>query len=275
MGVRAAGAAGGALLTPAVMTYFPQLKVRSRWNPSAAPWWRRRDELVGALDAQVAATRKDPGLAERDDVLAMLVQARDERGEGLGDDDLRDELLALIAAGHETTAAAIAWGAVLLAHDRGVRPRAARAAREGDDPYLDALVKEILRSRPPLPVTAARELAVPLRIGAHTVPPGTPIVIDGYGLHHDPSLYPDPEALCPERFLDGAPEAYAWLPFGGGAHRCIGAALAELEIKVALGSMLRRIELTPAQRELAPPVRRGLTLVPLGGGRIRAGAMAA
>jgi cytochrome P450 family 135 len=267
--VRVAGALVAALPTPAVMTYFPELKVRSRWNPGTLRWWRHRDDLLGVLDAQVAATRADPRLAEREDILAMLVQSRDERGEGLGDDDLRDELVALIAAGHETTAAAIAWGAVLLAHDPDVRERAARAARDGDDRYLDALVKEVLRLRPPLPGTAARVLDAPLRIGEHLIPPGTPILVDGFGLHHDPALHPEPEALRPERFLDGAPEAYAWLPFGGGAHRCIGAGLAELEIRVALGTMLRRIELAPAVRELAPAVRRGVTLVPLGGGRIR------
>jgi len=267
--VRAAGALVAALPTPAVMTYFPELKVRSRWNPGTSRWWRHRDDLLGVLDAQVAATRADPRLAKREDILAMLVRARDEQGDGLGDEDLRDELVALIAAGHETTAAAIAWGVVLLAHDRGVGERATIAAREGDDRYLDALVKEVLRIRPPLPGTAARVLDAPLRIGEHTIPPGTPILVDGHGLHHDPALYPQPEALRPERFLDGAPEAYAWLPFGGGAHRCIGAALAELEIKVVLGTVLRRIDLAPAARELAPAVRRGVTLVPLGGGRIR------
>jgi cytochrome P450 len=120
-----------------------------------------------------------------------------------------------------------------------------------------------------LPATAVRVLDAPFVIGEHTIPPGTPILVDSYGLHHDPALYLEPEALRPERFLDGAPEAYAWLPFGGGAHRCIGAALAELEMKVVLGTMLRSIDLAPAERALAPAVRRGLALVPLGGGRVR------
>jgi cytochrome P450 len=271
----AAGAFVAALPTPAVTTYFPELKVRSRWNASGERWWRHRDELLGVLDEQVAATRADPGLDERDDILALLVRARDEAGVGLSDDDLRDELVALIAAGHETTAAAIAWGAVLLAHDGRVRDRAARAAHEGDDRYLDALVKEVLRIRPPLSGTASRVLGVPFAIGDHVLPPGTAILVDGHGLHHDPALHPDPEVLRPERFLDGAPEPYTWLPFGGGAHRCIGAALAELEMKVALATMLRRVDLAPATRELAPAVRRGLTLVPLGGGRVRVAAVAA
>ena len=264
-----AGAFVAALPTPSVTTYFPGLKVRSRWNAAVERWWRHRDELLGVLDEQVAATRADPALADREDILALLVRARDEDGQGLSDDDLRDELVALIAAGHETTAAAIAWGAVLLADDRAVRERAALAAREGDDRYLDALVKEILRIRPPLPGTASRVLAEPFAVGDHTIPPGTAILVDGHGLHHDPALHPEPEAFRPERFVDGAPERYTWLPFGGGAHRCIGAALAELEIKVALSTMLRRVDLGPATREPAPAVRRGLTMVPLGGGRVR------
>lgn len=269
--LQAAGAFLAAVTTPAVGTYFPELKARSRLNPAVERWFRLRDELVALLGGQVTATRADPRLAERDDILAMLVRARDEHGDGLGDEDLRDELVALIAAGHETTAAAIAWGAVLLAHDEGVRERAALAARDGDDAYLDALVKEILRIRPPLFVTAGRVLDAPFAIGEHTIPAGTPIFVDGYGLHHDPDSYPEPETLRPERFLDGGPAAYAWLPFGGGAHRCIGSALAELEIKVALGTMLRRIDLAPASPALAPGMRRGLTLVPFGGGRIRVG----
>jgi cytochrome P450 len=257
------GATLAALPSPAVMTYFPEMKVRAWWNPGTARWWRHRDDLMSVLDDQIATTRDDPRLDEREDILAMLVQT-----EGLSDEDLRDELVALIAAGHETTATAIAWGAVLLAHDDRVRERARAAAHDGDDAYLDALVKEILRIRPPLPGTAARVLAAPFAIGEHVIPAGTHILVDGYGLHHDPELFPEPDALRPERFLDGAPEAYTWLPFGGGAHRCIGAGLAELEIKVALGTMLRRLELAPATPTLPPPVRRGITLVPLGGARV-------
>jgi cytochrome P450 len=150
-----------------------------------------------------------------------------------------------------------------------VRERAAVAAREDDEEYLGALVKEVLRIRPPIPVAAGRVLTEPFAIGPHTIPAGTLVLIDAWGVHHDPELYPDPERFRPERFLAGAPEPYTWLPFGGGAHRCIGAALAELEIKVALATILRRVAIAPADRELAPPARRAVTMVPHGGGRIR------
>lgn len=263
--VREALAFTSSLATPAVMTYFPNLKARTRWNVMTAPWWRHHDRLMALVDEQIAATRADPRRGERDDVLAMLV------GEEIPERDLREELVTLIGAGHETTAAAIAWGAVLLAHHPDVRKRATTAAREGDDRYLGALVKEVLRIRPPLPVAAGRTLDEPFAIGSHTVPAGTPILIDCWGLHHDPARYPDPERFDPDRFLVDGAESYSWLPFGGGHRRCIGAALAELEIKIALATILRSVSIEPAEHELPPRARRGIVVVPHGGGRIRIG----
>ena len=269
--VREAVAFAGSLPTPAVMTYFPGMKERSPRNAGTLPWWRHRDKLVALLEEHIAATRSDPRLGERDDVLAMLVQARDEDGRGLSDDDLVDDLIALIGAGHETTAAAIAWGAVLLAHNPDVRARAAQAAREDDEAYLGALAREVLRIRPPLPVAAGRVLEDPITIDGHDIPARTMILIDAWGVHHDPERHPEPDRFRPERFLGDAAEGYAWLPFGGGAHRCIGAAMAELEIKVALRTMLRETTIEPADAELTPPARRGIVVVPHGGGRVRIG----
>lgn len=275
--VRRVAAFAASLPSPAVSTYFPEIKVRSRLNVATVGWWRIRDRLIELLDAHIAATRSDPRLAEREDVLAMLVQARDEDGGALSTEDLHDDLITLIGAGHETTAAAIAWAAVLLAHDPAALRRAVAAARSGDDGggYLGAVVKEVLRIRPPLPVAAGRRLAYPLAIGSHRVPAGTPVLIDAWGVHHDPERYPEPERFRPERFLDGGgPAPYSWLPFGGGARRCVGAALAELEIRVALETMLSRVDLEPADAELAPPARRGITIVPHAGGRVRVAARA-
>jgi cytochrome P450 len=269
--LREVAAFAASLPTPAVATYFPETKARSWLNPATWRWWRHRDRLFALFDEQIAATRADPRLAEREDILAMLVQARDEDGHALSTEDLRDDLLALIGAGHETTAAGIAWGAALLAHNPAVRERATVAARDDDEQYLGALVKEVLRIRPPIPVAAGRVLNEPFVIGPHSIPAGTLIMIDAWGVHHDPELYPEPERFEPERFLDQAPEPYTWLPFGGGAHRCLGAALAELEIKVGLRTILERVAIAPADADLAPPARRGITIVPHAGGRITAG----
>lgn len=263
--VRKALAFASSLGTPAVMTYFPNLKGRTWWNAATWRWWRHHDRLMGMIDEQITSTRADPDLSERDDVLAMLV------AEEIPDDDLRQDIVTLIGAGHETTAAAIAWGVVLLAHHPRIRERATAAANEGDDRYLGALVKEILRIRPPLPVAAGRTLDEPFVIGSHTVPAGTPILVDCWGLHHDPARHPDPERFDPDRFMPDRAEPYSWLPFGGGHRRCIGAALAELEIKVALASILRNVAIEPAERELPPTARRGIVVVPHGGGRIRIG----
>jgi cytochrome P450 len=253
-----------AIPATALVFYFPALQKRQRWNRVAEIYWRKRDELDRMLDEQVATTRADPQLETRRDILAMMLRARDEDGAALTDTDLRHELNTLIAAGHETTSTALAWAAELLAHNRDVQAR----AREGDQPYLDATVKEVLRIRAPVSVGAARHPLEPFEIGGVTIGPETVVTVDAWGVHLDPSVYAEPDRFMPERFLESTPE-YAFLPFGGGAHRCLGAALAQLEMRVVLGAILKRFELLPTQPQLARPVRRGILLAPQGGGRIR------
>jgi cytochrome P450 len=252
---------------------FPRLT--GNWNPLARHLWGKKHELDAVVAAQIAASRQDPALAERDDILAMLIQARDENGEGLSDTALLHELNTLLAAGHETTATAIAWGVQLLAHHPDVLARTRAALEAGEDEYLDALVKEVLRIRPPIPIGGARHVLEPFPMGEHTIGPEVTIIINGWGIHHDPAIYPEPEKLRPERFLEAKPDSYAFLAFGGGAHRCLGAALAQLEIKLVLGAIVSRFELEPVAPEIAPPTRRATALVPRGGGRVRvAGARA-
>jgi cytochrome P450 len=256
-----------ALSTPlnALVLFVPQLSRRSRWNVLSRRTWRLMDELDALLFAHIAATRADELLSEREDILAMMVSARDEEGTGLSDHQLRDELVTLITAGHETTATAIAWGVELLVHN----PAVMRRAREGDDAYLDALVKEILRIRAPSPIGGARFVLEPFAIGEWTIPPNVVIIVDAYGVHNDPETYPEPHLFRPERFLNEPPDGYSFLPFGGGAHRCLGASLAQLEMKIVLREILRRVELAPVSTALASPVPRGPMLAPRGGGRIR------
>jgi cytochrome P450 len=245
--------------------FVPQLTRRAPWNLLSRRPWRLKDELDALLFEHIAATRADPLLAEREDILAMMVLARDEDDAGLSDLQLRDELITLIAAGHETTATAIAWGVELLVHN----PDVANRARSGDDEYLEALAKEILRIRSPLPISAARYLLEPFEIGGWTVPPGTAILVDAYGVHHDPRTYPQPHSFRPERFLESQPDGYSFLAFGGGAHRCIGASLALLEIKIVLREILERVELAPLEAAIARSRPRGPTLAPRGGARVR------
>lgn len=256
----------------AIAFYYPAVQQRRKWNQLGEIFWRKRDQLEAILDDQIRATRADPRLAERMDILALMVGARDEAGAALTDMDLRHELNTLIAAGHETTATALSWAAELLAHNPAVRERAREAQRDGDQKYLDALVKEVLRIRAPVAVGAARHPLEPFEVGGSVVGPETVVIVNAWGVHLDPSVFPDPDAFRPERFLEPTPE-YSFMPFGGGAHRCLGAALAQLEMKVVIGAMLERFDLLPVQTELARPMRRGIVLAPKGGGRVRVAAL--
>jgi cytochrome P450 len=256
-----------AMVTPLTNLAFflPKLAERSRWNIAGERIWKMKDEIDEMLYGHIAATRIDPRLQAREDILATMMLARDEQGEGLSDEQLHDELVTLIAAGHETTATAIAWGVELLTHN----PREMLRVREDDEAYLDATVKEILRIRSPAPIAAGRYLTEPFSIGRWTVPAGVGLIVDAYGVHHNPDVYPEPRAFKPERFLGEQPDSYSFLPFGGGAHRCIGATLAMLEIKVFLRAILERFDLAPASAKEARPVPRAVTLAPRGGARVR------
>ena len=237
----------------AIGIYYPGLQGRSRWNVVARLYWRRRDELDALLAAQIAATRADPGLAAREDILAMLVQARDDEGQGLTDTDRsRDRLGRRAARPPPRGVRACTCG---TGRRRAGVPR---RARQGDPahPHADPGRR------------AARHPLEPFSIGPYTIPPGVEVVVNAEGLHHDPALYPEPDRLRPERFLERPPD-YAFLPFGGGAHRCVGAALAQLEIKTVLGALLDRYEIEPADPRMARATVHGITRVPRGGGRLR------
>lgn len=259
----------GALMSPAVLTYYPGFKRRRRWNVLTEPFHRYFDALMGLMDQQIAATRNDPDLAQRRDILAMLVQARDDEGAGLADEDLRQELFTLLSGGHETTAAAIAWGIDHLARNPDLRRQAAQAAASGDTGFMDAVVKETLRLSPPIPIGSQRRLDHDIQTGVSTIPAGTPILIDAHGLHRHPELYPDPLRFEPTRFIDHDPQPYSWLPFGGGSHRCIGVALATMEITTALTHTLQAVDFNTANDEPARVVRRGLVDFPSHGARIK------
>jgi cytochrome P450 len=257
------------MITPLgnIALLVPRLSRRSRWNVLAAPYWRLKDELDALLLEHIAARRADEHLADREDILAMMVMGRDEQGTSLTDEQLRDELITLITAGHETTATAIAWGVELLVRNPAVMAR----AREGEEAYLEALVKEVLRLRSPVPIGGGREVLEPFPVGEWTIPAGIGVFVDAYAVHHDPTIYPEPHSFRPERFLGQPADGYSFLAFGGGAHRCLGAALALLEIKVVLREILERFELAPASSSPARPARRGVTLAPRGGARVRVG----
>jgi cytochrome P450 len=232
------------------------------------PAYARIDRLHRLLEQHIDATRRDDELAERSDVLSLLVRARDEDGAQLSDTDLRDELVTLVTAGHETTATAIAWACDLLAHNRPVAERMRDGIASGDRTYLKAAAKESLRARPLAYTSAARHALEPFTIGEWVIGPEAVILVDAQGVHLDPELYPEPDAFRPERFLDDQPDGYAYIPFGGGAHRCLGAPLAMLELELFLEALVTSVEIEPAGAP-ARATRRGPTLAPNNGGRVK------
>jgi cytochrome P450 len=239
--------------------------------------WRRFLAARAAVDAllydEIAARRADPDLAARTDILSLLLQARDEDGAPLTDHELRDELMTLLMAGHETTASALAWAFVLLHQHPEALARATAEARDtpvtGSGPsFIDAVGTETLRLKPPLPL-AVRRTTAPVTLGEHHLPAGVRIAPTIFLVNRRADLYPDPLAFRPERFLQRGPETYAWLPFGGGIRRCVGAAFAQLELRTVLRTVLAAVDVGWVGR-VPPPERtrrRAIVLAPAHGAR--------
>jgi len=245
--------------------YLVYLGMRAWWNLPTRSAYARIDRMHALLKAHIADTRADPDLDDRTHVLALLIRARGEDGEALTDLDLRDELMTLVIAGHETTATAMAWACDVIAHNADATPR----MREDSD-YLKAAAKEVLRARTLAYASAARHPLEPFPIGEWVIGPDALILVDAQGVHGDPEVYPDPDQFRPERFLDDPPDGYACIPFGGGAHRCLGASLAMLELETFLQTLVEHVQLAPVGRP-ARPKRRGPILAPDTGGRVRVG----
>ena len=222
------------------------------------------DELLFEL---IDERRREDG--DRDDVLAMLLEARHEDGSPMSPQELRDELMTLLVAGHETTASTLAWAFDRLA---GAPPALARLVEEVDDGsgdgYLTATIQETLRHRPVLPNAAPRLVKRPVEIGGWSYPRGVCLVPNTYLLHHDPEIYPDPYAFRPERFLDQPPGTYTWIPFGGGRRRCLGASFAMLEMKHVIPAVLRSHEVRPGGDRPELARRRNITIRPRQGARV-------
>ncbi|MEA2468815.1 MAG: cytochrome family [Thermoleophilaceae bacterium] len=230
---------------------------------------QRRAELDQMIYEEIAARRTAPDLEEREDVFSMLLGARDEDGEPMTDQELRDELVTLLVAGHETTATGLSWAFELLLRTPRVMNRLRASLADGDDTYLDAVVKEALRLRPVIPGVGRVVRGEPFELGGYMVPPGVEINPSIGVIHRRADSYPQPGEFRPERFLDDdAPDTYTWVPFGGGTRRCLGASFALLEMKVVIRRVLERTELRATGRKPERVERRGITLVPREGVRV-------
>jgi len=231
------------------------------------PWGKfegRLKEVDELLYAEIAERRAEGGLEERDDILSVLMQARFEDGGEMTDTDLRDQLMTLLLAGHETTATGLAWTFDLLLRHAEPMSRLRDSLEAGEDDYLKATISESLRLRPVVPL-AGRRLNTELSVDGLTLPAGTDVTPAIWLAHTRADVYPEPFAFKPERFLEDAPDTYAWVPFGGGIRRCIGAAFAEFEMRIVLREVLTRCELHKASPAPEKIGRRNITLSPKDG----------
>jgi cytochrome P450 family 110 len=241
-----------------------------------SPWGkflRQRAELDRLIYAEISDRRRDQHRADRSDILSMLIGSQDAEGQGMNDEELHDELMTLLFAGHETTATALSWAIYWINYLPEVKEKlVAELATAGDDalalsrlPYLSAVCSETLRIHPVGMLTFARVAQEPVTLKGFDIAAGTPVIGCIYLTHHRSDIYPDPESFKPERFIDRQYSPYEFYPFGGGARRCIGMALAQQELKLVLVEVLRNCQLELTGKLPIAPVRRGVTLGPSGG----------
>jgi len=242
------------------VSMLPPLQValagRGRW----ARFDRVRAETDEMLFELIEERRAEAG--ERDDVLAMLLEACHEDGSPMSPQELRDELMTLLVAGHETTASQLAWAFARLARSPEVMRRLMAEIDEGGEDYLEATIQETMRRRPVIPNAAPRLVKQPIEVGGWSYPEGVCLVPNAYLVHHDPEIYPEPYAFRPERFLEKEPGTYTWIPFGGGRRRCLGASFAMLEMRLILRAVLATSELVAPEPEHEPARRRAITISP-------------
>jgi cytochrome P450 family 135 len=242
---------------------------RDRRLGSHSPWarfLRARDGLNAALGAQIRERRQAPDLEQRSDVLSQLLLARDDEGQAMTDDEVRDELVTLLFAGHETTATSLAWAFDLLLHHPGALGRLVAELDRGATEYLDATIKETLRTRPVVALVD-RHVREATRIGEHTIPAGAVVCPNIYLAQRREDLYAEPTAFRPERFVEQAPPAFGWFPFGGGIRRCLGASFATFEMQIVIPEVLRTVAMRPASPRLTRVRREAVTFVPRDGAR--------
>jgi cytochrome P450 len=231
------------------------------------PWAKFEGQLRAVdelLYAEIAEHRSKPDLEEREDILSVLMLSEFEDGGRMDDTELRDQLMTLLLAGHETTATALAWTFDLLLRHRTALERLRDSLAAGEDDYLRATISESLRLRPVIPL-AGRRLAKELSVEGLTLPAGTDVTPAIWLTHTRADLYPEPFAFKPERFLEDSPDTYGWIPFGGGIRRCLGATFAEFEMRIVLREVLTRCDLHKANPMPEKTGRRNITLSPKDG----------
>ncbi|MFE6923051.1 cytochrome P450 [Nocardia sp. NPDC057663] len=236
-----------------------------------SPWGRhlaKRRQFDRIVDSLIDKARADRDFENRDDVLSLMLQARYEDGAAMSRQEIGDELATLLAAGHETTATTLAWALERLQRNPGVLAELVEAIDEGDDKFLQATVYEVQRVRPVIDGVVRRVAAPTVTLGQWVLPHGHHVFVSATAVHNDPALYPNPDKFDPLRFLGKSPDNFAWVPFGGGNRRCIGAAFANMEMLVVLRTILRHRALQPTSAPNERQKYRGVAFAPARGGRV-------
>ena len=234
--------------------------------PHFPPFRRDMDRVDRLLYAEIAA-RRDSDVTQRQDIMSLLVAARHDDGSPMSERELRDELLTLLVAGHETTSNALAWACERLARHPDKLRRLADESRTDSRVYVRAVVQETLRLRPVISIVQ-RVLKAPMRVAGYDLPAGMIVTPSIYLMHRRAEIYPDPERFEPERFLSRPPGTYTWIPFGGGVRRCLGAAFAQFEMETVLRELATRILIAPTRPEAEPVLRRAVTETPRHGAEV-------
>jgi cytochrome P450 len=235
-----------------------------------SPWGRMlrlRTRVDAVLDRLIATAKADAALEARSDVLALLVQATHTDGAPMTNEEIRDQLVTMLAAGHETTAHQLSWAVERLSRHPAALARLVAEVDAGDGhAYRDAVIREVQRTRPVI-FFAGRHTMRPYELGGYLLPEGALIASAAAMTHFDPRLFDAPDRFDPQRFLDRRPDTYAWIPFGGGIRRCIGATFAHMEMDVVLRVLLERVTIAPTERPGEGWAFRGVALAPARGAR--------
>jgi cytochrome P450 len=222
---------------------------------------RRIDRVDELIYREIVERRGAADVAERDDVLSMMIGASHEDGSPMSDEEMRDELLTLLVAGHETTATSLSWAVERLTRSPRKLERLRSEVLEGREEYLTATIQETLRLRPVISIVL-RRLTEPVEIGGYELPAGVSVAPSIYLVHRNPEIYPEPQRFLPERFLENPPGTYSWIPFGGGVRRCLGASFAQFEMAVVLKELVKRRQIRPANPRPERVFRRAITETP-------------
>ncbi len=272
------GAEGGefdelrALLPPSIklgsrLATLPLPRVDfGRWSPWGRFFAMRR-QYDAIVDRLVAKARRDPDLDRRDDVLAMMLQSRYDDGSPMSREEIADQLLTLLTAGHETTATTLAWAVERLRRHPEVLRRLVEEVDAGGSALREATILEVQRSRPVIDLVGRQVRADGFELGRWTLPRGYTVLVSIALIHDDASVFPNPYAFDPDRFLGNRPDLYQWIPFGGGTRRCLGAAFATMEMTVVLRTLLRDLTLVPTRERDERWHSRGVAYAPAMGGR--------